>query len=155
MPARHAKTRLTFLEVALAAFLATAASAAAQTDIVPPGIFRTAPPESMLLRIRVDGAAGPAGWILSHRNRLSGAETPDHEIRSRTVERASETADPGRIAWEITRTRNDRCPARRDTPCPDFIRILRVPDGFIAVPQEAWVGEGEMLRIYIVPAGMV
>ena len=155
MSAKHAKTRLMFVKLVLTVLLATATPAAAQTDFVPPGIQRTAPHESMLLRIRVDGAASPAGWIISHRNGLSGPDTPDHETQSQTVELASETADSGLIVWTITRTRNDRCEAHQDAPCPDLIRIVRVPDGFMAVPQEAWAGEGEVLEIYIVPAGMV
>ena len=33
-----------------------------------------------------------------------------------------------------------------------MIRVLTVPDGFIAIPTEAWIGEGTALRLYIVPA---
>ena len=155
MTAPHPMTGRILLPAAFMAVLVATTSADAQADFNAPGHQRTILPESMLLSIRVEGAASPTGWILSHRNSLSGANIPDHETQSRTVVLDPETEGTGRIVWTINRTRNNRCPEKFPTSCPDHIRIIMVPNGFIAVPEEAWINEGEVLSIYIVPAGIV
>ena len=155
MNSRHIEMRYMFVRATIMVLLATVAPAMAQTDFAAFDTQRYVPPETMLQQIRVDGGPGSSGWILTHRNRLTGAETPDEEVESRTVEHPFNNGARSLIAWTITRTKNDRCPERQKAPCPDFVRIVAVPDGFLAVPQEAWVGEGDVLFIYIVPAGMV
>lgn len=138
----------------LSALLATAEPAAAQSQFALFGRQQTAFPETMLLPILIDRSNAPVGWILSHRNRQSGGETPDHELQSRTLFNTSQPLESDIVSWEILRTRNDRCYVEGNSPCPDLIRVSKVPKGFVAVPQQAWVAEGETQKIYIVPAGV-
>lgn len=114
-------------------------------------------PETILVPIRFEGAIAPqAGWVLTYRNDLRGAKTPDREIEARRVRSPGPDSDSidGLISWEIVRTRNDSCSSRTNGPCPDTIRVLSVPDGFIAVPEALSVEEGAVLKIHIVPAGI-
>lgn len=143
---------------ALACLLAGLFAAPLPAQDLPPGMAPgTNLPEVVLVPHCPRGALGAqAGWILTYRNGLSGPEAPDREVGSRPARSCDGTpfaATP--IAWEIARTRNDACTAADGGPCPDRFRILSVPDGFIAAPQDAEVGEGATARIYIVPRGMV
>lgn len=58
------------------------------------------------------------------------------------------------ISWEIIRTRNNACVEETGSACPDMLRILSVPEGYMAVPESAWVDEGSGLEILIVPNGI-
>jgi len=114
-------------------------------------------PEAIVLPIRFDGTLSrPTGWVLSYRNGLLGAEAPDREVGSRrvAVQGPKGGQADGVVSWEIVRTRNDGCASSTGGPCPDIIRVLAVPDGFMAVPAELSVEEGATRRILIVPAGI-
>lgn len=144
------------LLAAFATLVLTATAGVAQSKSTPP-IKRHTVPEVLLVPIALDGVpAGHGGWILSYRNTLTGLESPEREIQTRQVPLSNhrEGANLRSIAWEITRTRNNDCVDWRQTRCQDQIRVLSVPDGFMAVPNQAWIREGAGLRIYIVPVGL-
>lgn len=114
-------------------------------------------PEAILVPIRSSiDPGGTGGWILTFRNQLSGPDTPDREVETRTITTAGTGGAPvvAVIAWAITRTRNDRCAQQTGKGCPDTIEILSVPAGFIAVPKSATVEEQAVQRIFIVPEGI-
>lgn len=115
-------------------------------------------PEVILLPMKIDGRTmAGGGWSLSYRNGLRGSDFPDHEAESRNVtfrdHNGKEVSTT--VSWEIVRTQNNQCADRAKELCPDLIRMLSVPNGFVAVPESAWVNEGSSFRILIVPAGIV
>lgn len=113
-------------------------------------------PEAILIPIRSQLSPGVPGWILTFRNTRRGPDAPDRETGARDVTATGPDGVPvaATIAWEILRTRNDRCSDHPAKDCPDTLRILSVPDGFIAVPKSAIVEEDGVLRVFIVPQGM-
>ena len=143
---------------ALVAGLIAAAPAIAEDwqPVINPGPAATLP-EAILVPILWDGSPVPnGGWILTYRNALTGSEVALRDVESREVSVRDLAGDTlrARISWEITRTPNSSCAAADLGPCPDQIRVLSVPDGFLAVPDAAVVDEGAALRIYIVPAAI-
>ena len=145
---------LNLLALPSLALLASAAPGIAQSDSAPYSAARFVMSESLLLPIQNENHGTPVGWILSYRNNYTGSETEDHQILSRATPPTLGASRFGTIVWEISRTRNDSCPDSTSTPCPDFVRVITVPDGFTSVPQKAWVDEGSTLNFYIVPAGI-
>lgn len=138
--------------------LAVAANTSAADDAWSPIPAKPAAlPEAMLLPMTVEGRTiGGGGWILTYRNDLRGSEIPDREVESRTVTFHSQTGKQvsATVSWEITRTQNNQCADRRKAMCPDILRVLIVPDGFIAVPQSVVANEQTSVRVLIVPAGI-
>ena len=109
-------------------------------------------PESMLIPLSYDGTAIPTGgWVLIYRNGLQGPDVADREIQIRHVASSEGSQPTGVISWEIWRTRNDQCPNHGTGLCPDRLRILSVPDGYIALPGTIWVEEGKSIRVLFVP----
>ena len=118
----------------LALFLLAATPSMAQE----PGARPATLPEAMLVASPETG-----GWRLSYRNRRSDPATPDREIEIRQ-------RPEGVIVWEIIRTPNNHChPA-----CPDRLRILVIPKGYVAVPEALHVGEGDTAEFLILPAAL-
>ena len=114
-------------------------------------------PESILIPLSHNGQKMPnGGWILSYRNGLQGPEAPDREVQIREVTfgDGALASISSEISWEILRIRNDECVEDGEDPCPDRIRVLSVPEGFMAVPEDIWIGEGRSIRIFIVPEGI-
>lgn len=129
----------------------------AQEFGVPASFERSAFPEAILVPKRLDGQILiNGGWSLIFRNAKRGPKAPDHEVQSRmvAVKGAGNNTAFQLISWEITRTQNNRCPSHDRLPCPDEIRVLALPEGFMAVPRRAWVEEGQTLHIHIVPDGI-
>ena len=144
------------LLAACAAIAVTTTECTAQ-DMPTPFAKRHTAPEAILVPMALDGrASGHVGWILSYRNNLRGSDAPNREIQTRQVTTSdqNEGTTLGSISWEITRTQNNVCPDWQQARCPDQIRVLSVPDGFMAVPEQTWIREGSGLRIYIVQVGM-
>lgn len=112
-------------------------------------------PEAILIPMKHnDQFLVGGGWVLSYVNKPTSPDVPEQELQSRrvTYSDSSNSQISASISWEIRRTRNNLCEGRGQTGCADMIRVLTVPDGFIAIPTEAWIGEGTALRLYIVPA---
>ncbi len=151
----RAKLPKRLMAVACGAFMMTASAVSSQQAKTPYEGQREVIPEVMLAPMQVKGRpAIEGGWVLFYRNTLSGPKVPDVEIQKRNVTHAriggqQETVF---ISWEIVRTRNDLCIKAGSGPCPDRIRVLSVPEGFQAVPSSAWVDEGTIISIHIVPA---
>lgn len=142
--------------IGLCALLAATPLAQAQT--LPDGLPVSAQiPQVMLLPFPGrDGAFGPTGWVLIYRNTLSTHDTSATETGTRTIELAGPAGMPqiATITWQIAHTANNRCAAPGHTGCPDTLRILSVPEGFVAVPRSAIVQEHAVQRVFIVPEGM-
>ena len=114
-------------------------------------------PESILVPLSYSGEKMPnGGWILSYRNGLQGPEAPDREVQIREVTfgDGGQNSITSEISWEILRTRNDACADDEGATCPDRLRVLTIPEGFMAVPASVWVDEGRAVRIFIVPVGI-
>lgn len=136
-----------------AAFLAILPGQSHAQDNLPSFPNRAqALPETILVPIKRPGKHRPAGWALAYYNGFSGPDVPDREVLSRNVMTTNRAGMPasGVISWEIVRTPNNRCAES----CPDIIRVLAVPDGFMAFPTGSSVEEGAGLRIIIAPAGV-
>jgi hypothetical protein len=117
---------------------------------------RFAPPETMLVPMNSSAqSTSPSGWQLLYKNGLHGPEDPVLVTETRTVTLGvtNGRTTTGLISWQIFRTRNDTCAGATTRQCPDRFQVLSVPEGFIALPESAWVEEGEGLRVFIVPAG--
>lgn len=114
---------------------------------------RFIPPEAVLIPIQSDGHSESRRWRLSYHNRLTGSETPDSLIETRVVLLNNDNGRPsfGIVSWKIVRTRNDQCVQATGSSCPDMIHVLTVPEGYLAIPDDAWVDEGDTLQILIVP----
>lgn len=153
-PAKRAQASGSLLPLTLLVVTAVANAGSAGEASSPPRMAYQDLPEAILLPLKHEGklAAG-GGWVLSYRNGLTGTDQPEREAQSRYVTHSDRANTPttSLISWEITRTPNNLCP---EAACPDMIRIIAVPDGFIAIPESAWIEEGETLRTYIVPAGI-
>ncbi len=112
-------------------------------------------PEAFLVALKPTGTGAiHPGWVLSYQNTLTGPEVPDVEVQSRTVTLVSDTGETTEhlVSWEITRTSNTSCPDTGKDTCPDRLRLLSFPQGFAAWPYQAWVDEGDHMRVLIVPA---
>ena len=117
---------------------------------IPAGRLTTNIPTATLIPIRNERLSNPhSGWVLVYRNLVSPAQAPNTEVHSRVVV-GPDTAHQEAITWEITHTENSSCGGSEEE-CPDEIRILSVPAGYVAVPNRALVNEREGLRIFIVP----
>ena len=142
------------MAVACGAVMATASGVSSQQAKTPYEGQRDVFPEVILAPMQASGSKAIDGrWILIFRNSLAGPNVPDVEIQEREVTFARNGGQPetATISWEIVRTRNDICIQAGSGPCPDEIRVLSVPEGFQAVPPSAWVGEGTIESIRIVP----
>lgn len=149
--AKHAKR---LQAVACAAILTSANAAASQQATTHYAGQRNVLPEVILapMQVNAEHRAG-RGWMLIYRNTLSGPETPDVALQSRRVVLAGlhGPQHAATVFWEILRTPNVNCRNGGAGPCPDRIRVLSVPEGFQAVPEAAWVNEGTVLTIRIIP----
>ena len=114
-------------------------------------------PEAILIPMKVDGKPmANGGWILTFRNGFRGPDAADREIQVRrvTYDDHLEEQVTASVSWEIVRTRNNLCTGQATYPCPDRLRVLAVPEGFVAVPESIWVEEGTSTMIRIIPAGI-
>jgi hypothetical protein len=134
---------------AFVASLLAAPCVAGDAAFVPTG--RLTLPETMLLPF-APVAAGSAqiGWIVVHQNTATGPHAPRSERVFRSVNLDDGTE--GHIAIRVERTRNDACRSDVGGGCPDLLRILSLPPGFMAVPDRMTVEEGATRRILVVPA---
>ena len=114
-------------------------------------------PETILVPIKSEqNSQAGSGWMLTYRNGYSPEEAMDREVQSRDVTWLSNNQlIDGLISWEIIRTRNSACTDSVGGPCPDTIRVLSVPHGFVVVPSIEEVKEGAARVIFIVPAGVI
>lgn len=143
------------LAVACGAVLAITSALPAQQAPIPYDQQQDVFPEVILAPMQVNGIAEiGAGWILIYRNTLAGPSAPEIEVQTRNVPLAErgKRQESASISWEIVRTRNDICTEAGAGPCPDRIRVMSVPEGFLAIPEQAWVDEGTIMSIRIVPA---
>lgn len=147
-----------WLTVPCAVFMATAGAVSSQQAVTPyvghDGQLKTNP-EVLIAPLQFNGGLGSSdGWIIVYRNTLTGPEAPDLERQSRDVVHADPHSPHhiATVAWEILRTSNKTCNETGAGPCPDRIRILSVPEGYQAMPETAWVDEGAILSIRVVPA---
>lgn len=109
-------------------------------------------PEILFLPIsgQLDEAVG---WRISYRNGYSGADAPVRVINSRAIVYLNQDGKKATasVTWQIERTTNSACIPVTGHLCPDMIKILSVPPGYIAVPESAVVKEGSAIEIHIVP----
>ena len=143
--------------LSMAAIALTTATNASSADdaYAPVSAIRTVSPETILVPLKVNGSLGAdGGWILTYSNALSDTDVPDREVQSRRVTFVDHTGSgvSSLISWEITRTQNNKCATHALKLCPDMLRVLKLPDGFLAVPESVWVDEGSSVRVKIVPA---
>ena len=111
-------------------------------------------PETLLIPIRSRGAENAStGWMLVYRNFETSAKAPKMRTYDRTVSLPGRGRS-GKIVWEIINTVNASCTSYSGGPCPDIIRVVIVPEGYIALPQSAVVDERESIRIMVVPSGL-
>lgn len=145
------------LGIACISVLTTAHPVKAQEYVSPYPRPHVSLPETILVPIRNErGSQTGGGWMLTYRNCYSSPDVPAREVHSRTVTwKAQARTIGGSVSWEIIRTPNNECTDYSGGPCPDTIRILSVPQGFVAVPNIERVNEGENRIIYIVPAGVI
>ena len=116
----------------------------------PSGRLSTGIPAAILIPIRNESLPNSnGGWVLVYRNLVRGAQTPNADIHSRSVDVPGSMKEAV-ITWEITHTVNNKCTDAVEG-CPDQIRVLSVPEGYVAVPQSAQVNEREGLRVLIIP----
>lgn len=116
----------------------------------PAGRLTTGIPEVVLVPIRKGSVRNQTGgWVLIYRNFVRDAEATRLDVRSRRVGLPG-LSHEGVITWEITHTLNAKC-IDVEGGCPDQIRVLSVPEGYMAVPESAQVEEREGLRILIIP----
>ena len=118
---------------------------------IPAGRLTTNIPESIIIPIQnARTQKGSDGWVLVYRNLVRSAQTPNTDLRFQSV-KVPGTLRDGVIKWEILHTENEECLETVEVGCPDLIRILSVPEGYIAIPESAQVNERDGLRIFIVP----
>ena len=150
------KTKLPrhLLAMACGTFMAMAGSVSSQQVGTQNYGQREVLTEVILAPMRVNnGPAAVRGWILIYRNTLTGPEVPNVDFQVRNVFQPGIRGphNSATISWEILRTPNDTCTQAGAGPCPDRIRVLSVPEGFQAIPESAWIDEGAIMSIRVVP----
>lgn len=140
-----------FKATALATFLIAATTPTAdadEADHAPKA--RLDLPETMILPFSPDGARGElVGWTILHKNTETGPGHAQIEHLRRIVRHRGRDLV---IVVEIERTRNDGCEGSGERGCPDRLRVLSLPVGFMAVPSGGEIPEGAVLRVLVVPA---
>ena len=99
-------------------------------------------------------AVVPFSWELFYTNMLTH---PSTSLQAGSFEITLRDGRPEQIVWQLRRTSNAVCSnlrgggAKPPEVCADTIRVVP-PEGYIAIPDEATVLEGDSLRILIIPA---